>query len=111
MRVEILLGAGEEYPSVFTVYRDDGHGYADLATRRNYVDGEKGWDVWRETREDLAKALNENAKLRKLVEGQLLCSTSSPQAEGPKCPLTRCPLSDGGNCVKPELMHELGFKE
>lgn len=67
MKVEILLDAGEEYPSVFTVYRDDGNGHADIATRRNYVDDEKGWDMWRESREDLAKALDENAKLRELV--------------------------------------------
>ena len=66
MRLDILLDEGEEYPKVFSVWRDDGNGHADLATRRNYVDDRSELDAWRRTRDELAAALCENARLREM---------------------------------------------
>lgn len=68
MKIELFLDEGEEYPQLFSVWRvDPKTGYADLTTRRNYVDDRKGWDQWRKTDDENIRLKAENEKLQKLA--------------------------------------------
>ena len=66
MKVEIFLDEGEEYPQLFSVWKIDSEtGYADLTTRRNYVDAKKERDSRFEIDAENIRLLRENAELRK----------------------------------------------